>query len=143
MENDDLSNLKAAQAELDASRRRQSVERFSQLYRAWTAEKQPVTSLCSQAGDVLEDYAIETLGALVRAAAAVPQTAAVTTWIVEQYHSGIGAVGAAIRDAIEDSTTRHAVAQTLQARLLHAESRLRVLGNTREPQAPTTSNPIV
>jgi hypothetical protein len=111
----------------DAARRRSYVGKVRARNDAWVAGLIPLAKLCSDAGKALEDYAAETLDALLSGVSG--QEPGSTGWILVEYQHGISRVGAALRDAIGDPTARHAVAQTLQERLLRVESHLRFVIN--------------
>jgi hypothetical protein len=108
----------------DEDCRRSYVESLRQRYKAWESGVLPLAGLCAEAGDALEAYAAETLITLVTAAPEHPECEA-AQWIPSTFKESIGRAGADMRDAIDDSTARHAVAQALQACLLRAESQLR------------------
>jgi hypothetical protein len=109
-------------ARLDAKRRADYLRRFRSRTRAWATGAVPLDELCTDAGAALEAYATETLDVLKRAAR---DPALRASWILQQYLSGISAMGTALRDEISDASARHAVAQTLQERVLRAEVRFR------------------
>jgi hypothetical protein len=109
----------------DAVRRRNYVAKVKATYGEWTAGRIPLTRLCSDAGDALQDYASETLDALVGSANGNRDPEEPASWVLDAYHEGISRAGVAMRDAIADSNARHAVAQTLQERMLRAEACLR------------------
>jgi hypothetical protein len=122
---------------VDAGRRRAYVDKVRGVYKAWEAGRISLARLCSEAGTALQDYASETLDALLGGtnASREPKPAA---WILDAYHEGISRAGVAIRDAIADSTARHAVAQTLQERMLRAESVVRQVINASPAARPRT-----
>ena len=109
----------------DANRRRVYVAKVQTTYDAWAAGQIPLSRLCRDAGDALQDYASETLDALVGCANGSRDTEEPAPWVLDAYDEGISRAGIAMRDTIADSTARHAVAQTLQERTLRAESQLR------------------
>lgn len=110
----------------DATRRRTYVAKVRSAYTAWAAGRVSLERLCSDAGDALQEYASETLDALV-GSNGNRDRAEPAPWVLEFYDQSISRAGAAMRDAVADSTARHAVAQTLQERMLRAESCLRQL----------------
>lgn len=110
---------------VDAVRRRNYVAKVKATYDDWAAGRIPLTRLCSDAGDALQDYASETLDALVGSGNGNREPEEPASWVLDAYHDGISRAGVAMRDAIADSTARHAVAQTLQERMLRAEAYLR------------------
>jgi hypothetical protein len=119
----------------DAARRRSYVGKVRARNDAWVAGLIPLANLCSDAGKALEDYAAETLDALLSGVSG--QEPGSAGWILVEYQHGISRVGAALRDTIGDPTARHAVAQTLQERLLRVESHLRAVvtdSSTARPQ---------
>jgi hypothetical protein len=67
----------------------------------------------------MDGYAVETLYELRRAGVEGDRADRLN----DVYCGGLATVGASIRDEIADSSARHAVAQTLQERLLWAEMR--------------------
>jgi hypothetical protein len=106
----------------DAARRRVFVHKVRRTYIAFQVGRIPLAKLCSDAGSALQDYAAETLDALLGAIGT--REAELTSWALDVYHDGISQAGVAMRDAVADPAARHAVAQTLQERMLRAESRL-------------------
>jgi hypothetical protein len=126
----------ARQLRLDAARQRKYVERFRLCYEYWGAGDVSLADLCAEAGDALDGYAAETIQALCRAGIDRHER---TGWIADQYYAGISSVGTAIRDETADSAARHAVAQTLQERLLRAEMRLRGGDNIRSVRPDAAS----
>lgn len=119
----------------DAVRRRSYVEKVRRKYNAWQAGRIPLARLCTDAGDALQQYASETLDAFLTAGQTSRELEP-SVWVLEAYHDGISRAGIAIRDAIADTTARHAVAQTLQERLLRAESQLRFVVNSSPAMRP-------
>jgi hypothetical protein len=105
----------------DATRRRRYVAKVRSAYAAWAAGRVSLERLCNDAGDALQEYASETLDALV-GGNATRERPDLPPWVVGAYDQSISRAGAAMRDAVADSTARHAVAQTLQERMLRAES---------------------
>jgi hypothetical protein len=126
----------ARQLRLDAARRRKYVERFRLCYECWVAGDVSLADLCAEAGDALDGYAADTIQALCHAGVARSER---TGWIADLYCAGIGSVGTAIRDETADSGARHAVAQTLQERLLRSEMRLRGGDNIRSERPGAAS----
>jgi hypothetical protein len=122
---------------VDAARRRAYVDKVRRTYHAWEAGRISLARLCSEAGTALQDYASETLDALLGGANAGREPGP-SAWVLDAYHEGISRAGAAIRDAIADSTARHAVAQTLQERMLRAESLVRHVINSSPAARPRT-----
>jgi hypothetical protein len=109
----------------DAIRRRAYVAKVRSTYDAWAAGRVSLARLCSDAGDALQDYASETLDALAGSANGSRDPEEPARWVLDAYHKGISRAGVEMRDAIADSNARHAVAQTLQERMLRAEGVMR------------------
>lgn len=89
-------------------------------HRLWAAGKISLDTLCIRAGDAFDACA----DAIFDAVHALPPGEAPAS-LRQQYRRAVLGAAHAIRDAITDSTARHAVAQTLQTRMLHVESRSR------------------
>jgi hypothetical protein len=120
----------------DAIRRRAYVAKVQAAYDAWVEGRVSLARLCSDAGDALQDYASETLDALVGTANGSPDPEEPAPWVPDAYHEGISRAGVAMRDAIADSTARHAVAQTLQERMFRAEAVLREVTHSSQAARP-------
>jgi hypothetical protein len=134
-----FEGLKASQARLEVERTRRRLDEFRPRYRDWAAGKLTLSALCEEAGKALDGYAVETLDSLASVAAVLQPSDAVTTWMLQRYGEAISGIGAALRDEVLDLPARHRVTQTLQTRLLLAESRISVLAalhdETEEPRA--------
>jgi hypothetical protein len=120
----------------DAIRRRAYVAKVQAMYDAWVAGRVSLARLCSDAGDALQDYASETLDALVGSANGSRDPEEPAPWVLDAYQEGISCAGVGMRDVIADSTARHAVAQTLQERMLRAETILRQVIDSSQPVRP-------
>lgn len=92
----------------------------------WTTGAISLETLCSRAGDAFDACARATFDAL-RGVENPPDAADAPKWMRQHYRRAVIGVAHAIRDAIGDSNARHAVAQTLQTRMLRAETRFREL----------------
>lgn len=110
----------ARQRRLDSDRQRKYVEQFRTRCAQWSAGDLELAQLCAHAGRAMDGYAVETLYEMRRSGAGDDDRAERLNGV---YCGGLAQVGAAIRDEIVDSSARHAVAQTLQERLLWAEMR--------------------
>ena len=119
----------------DAIRRRAYVAKVRATYDAWVVGRVSLSRLRGDAGDALQDYAAETLDAFVGSSngGREPED---PLWVVDAYHEGISRAGIEMRDAIADSTARHAVAQTLQERMLRAEACLREVIDSTQAAPP-------
>ena len=106
---------------VDAVRRHLYLDKVRRSQAAWMAGRIPLTSLCNAAGNALQAYASETLSALLNTSGGNHERRT-APWVREAYLEAISNAAVAMRDTITDSEARHAVAQTLQARLLRAES---------------------
>ena len=120
----------------DAIRRRAYVAKVREAYFAWAAGGVSLSRLCSDAGDALQDYAAETLDAFVGSSNGSRESEDPASWVLDAYHEGISRAGIEMRDAIADSTARHAVAQTLQERMLRAEACLREVIDSTQAAPP-------
>jgi hypothetical protein len=100
---------------------RQLINVLSDRARANAADE---VELAELAGRELEGYARALLDRLITASdGALEQDGA--EWVQRRFHESIGEIGVALRDAIQLSTARHAVAQALQRKVFEAESELR------------------
>ena len=113
--------LQARMVRIDAVRRHSYVENVRTAQKAWLAGRLSLARLCAGAGDALHEYASETLSALLTSSGRYGRRTA--PWVLEAYVKAIGHTAVAMRDTITDSEARHAVAHTLQTRLLREESR--------------------
>ena len=95
-------------------------------YNLWSTGAVSLDTLCSRAGDAFDQYAAAAFAALLRSGAPSDAEAS-PNWMREYYRRAIVTVAHAIRDTIAESSPRHAVAQTLQTRMLRAETRFRQL----------------
>lgn len=134
-----FETIKAQLREAEAQRRQECLEAFRERCGDWACGDCPLSTLCQEAGDALESFALKMLEMLLSSTATVDERTTLTAWIVERYHESISVIGAAIRDEIADQHARHAVAQTLQERLLRVELRLRQVTQCAEPSDGPTS----
>jgi hypothetical protein len=100
------------------------LEGFRLRYDAWARGDIELAELCVEAGDTFDAYAAETLAAALAIATTPSQPTALAAWVHERYLDGIATLGEAIRDEASDPDVRHALAQTLQHRVIRAELRL-------------------
>ena len=103
-----------------------SLRGFESDHALWTKGAISLETLCVRAGDAFDECATATFEAL-RAAGTAADDENAPKWMRQHYRRALLSVAHAIRDAIADSTARHTVAQTLQTRMLRAESRFRQL----------------
>ena len=111
----------ARQARMAASRHWNYLDQFRILCERYRAGESELTVLCAQAGTTLERYSAETLEALRSESR---DSGKGPTWLLNEYHAAITTLAGALRDELCDPSERHALAQTLQERLLRAELRL-------------------
>jgi hypothetical protein len=112
----------AAQLQLISGARAEAAE----LVRTFTAEcssRETVNATCARAAATLDRYCSNLLTLMV--ATLPPVTPADVAWMRSQYLTLIVEFGSAIRDAIQDSETRHAAAQGIQFSVLEHERHLR------------------
>jgi hypothetical protein len=103
---------------------RHAAQRIVALLASQAAPDGDVGALAALAGHELEQYAKWVLQTLLSAAGGAHDPEAVS-WIQHHYHEAVADVGISLRDAIRVSAARHAVAQTLQAKVFEAEIELR------------------
>jgi hypothetical protein len=103
---------------------RRAAQRIVDLLASQAAPDGDVGALAELAGQELEQYARWLLRTLLAAAGGAHEPDAVS-WVQHHYHEAVAGVGTSLRDAIRVSAARHAVAQTLQAKLFEAEIELR------------------
>jgi hypothetical protein len=89
-----------------------------------TSERESVSVWCDRASVAVDEYCVDLLNHLI--SENQPTGASETEWIRARYLTLIVEFGSAIRDAIRDSETRHAAAQSIQYRVLEHERQLRV-----------------
>jgi len=82
------------------------------------------TTLSARISDVLDDYCSALLADLRRAVERIDAPEA--TWLRQNYLRLIVDFATGLRDAITDSTMRHAAAQVIQCRVLEHERNLRI-----------------
>lgn len=109
---------------LEILHRSTHLETIGLRYRQWVAGEISLTQLASDIGDVIDAHAVEAVETAEREIAACAEPGPYR-WVIEDYAEALSRIGAAIREMIADSTARHAVLQTLQTRVLEAESRVR------------------
>jgi hypothetical protein len=103
---------------------RRAAQRMVDLLAAQAAPDGDVGALAELAGHELEQFARWLLQTLLAASEGAHDPDA-ASWVEHHYHESVADVGAALRDAIRVSAARHAVAQTLQAKVFEAEIELR------------------
>lgn len=82
-------------------------------------------ALSARASDLLDAYCDGLLGGLLTAV--VPAGDEEHDWVRRHYLPLVIEFGTAVRDAIADPTSRHAVAQTIQCKILEHERHLRIM----------------
>jgi hypothetical protein len=85
--------------------------------------EEDVAALSAFAGHELEAFAANMLSSLI-AATGGALDASDAAWVQRHFHACLGEVGTALREAIDVSAIRHAVAQTLQRKVFEAELNL-------------------
>jgi hypothetical protein len=110
------------QRELLADGRRAIQRILDDLSRVPVAE---VEALCQMATATADHYCDEYLARFVEATQ--PATVEDVNWIKGQYLALLLELASAIRDVMTESSSRHAVAQKLQCKILEQERQLRVL----------------
>jgi hypothetical protein len=98
-------------------------------------------ALSSRASDILDAYCEGLLGGFLTAV--VPAGDEEHDWVRRHYLPLVIEFGTAVRDAIADPTSRHAVAQTIQCKILEHERHLRIMlderaGNLSEVLGPSS-----
>jgi hypothetical protein len=89
-----------------------------------TGERELVAVSCERASLAVDHYCEGLLKQLI--CANPPTTQGDTAWLKSRYLTLIVEFGSAIRDALQDSETRHAAAQGIQFRVLEHERQLRI-----------------
>ena len=103
-----------------------SQQRAAKLLRAFLSDVEAgnaLPALSARASLVVDSYCDGLLGELMTAV--VPVCDDEHEWVRRHYLPLVIEFGTAVRDAIADPTSRHAVAQTIQCRILEHERQLR------------------
>jgi hypothetical protein len=88
------------------------------------ALREPAPVACERAVAVVDRYCSDLLADMI--AALQPATPPDIAWCRSEYLTLIVEFGCAVRDAIEDSETRHAAAQGIQFQVLEHERHMRI-----------------
>lgn len=89
-----------------------------------TNDWESVDSSCERASLAVDEYCGDLLKRLI--SANPPTTTGATAWLKSRYLTLMVEFGSAIRDAFQDSETRHAAAQGIQFTVLEHERGLRI-----------------
>ena len=103
-------------------------QRAAELLRAFLSDVEAGNSLpalSAQASVIVDSYCDGLLGGLMTAV--VPVRDDEHEWVRRHYLPLVIEFGTAVRDAIADPTSRHAVAQTIQCKILEHERHLRIM----------------
>lgn len=112
----------AAQTQLIIDARGDAAERV-RTFADESSSRESVKTTCERAAAALDRYCASLLDRMLLALR--PVTTADVAWMRSQYLTLIVEFGSAIRDAIQDSETRHAAAQGIQFSVLEHERHLR------------------
>lgn len=113
---------------LDQIRRQECAQQFHLRFLQWQEADLSARTLCDDAARTFDGYAAQFLDSLRR----MGSGESIDPTIGVRYYDGIFSVATALRDAIDDASARHEVAQTLQERVLRAELRFHNLLRTEE-----------